>query len=134
MAASRAALIETADGGDGFVFRNRRGEPRLPRNIARAFRSVVSEAGLRETEDGKVTFHSLRHTGISRLANAPDVALVYVRDFAGHTSLATTETSFIGSSRMRRPPPPSERWLARRWHVKPGTGRTERECAPTYFA
>jgi len=92
MAASREALIELADSCDGFVFRDRRGQPRLPRNIARAFRNVVTEAGLRETEDGKVTFHSLRHTGISRLANAADVALVYVRDFAGHTSLATTET------------------------------------------
>jgi integrase len=92
MPAARAALIELFSDGDGFVFRNRHGKPRMPRNISRAFRNVVAEAGLRETEDGHVTFHSLRRTGISRLANAPDVALVYVCDFAGHTSLATTET------------------------------------------
>jgi integrase len=39
-----------------------------------------------------VTFHSLRHTGISRLANDRRIPLVYVRDFAGHRTLSTTET------------------------------------------
>jgi hypothetical protein len=41
---------------------------------------------------GRVTFHSLRHTALSRLANHPSIPLVYVRDFAGHSTLATTET------------------------------------------
>jgi integrase len=35
-------------------------------------------------------FHSLRHTGISRLANYPAIPLVHVRDFARHTDLAVT--------------------------------------------
>jgi integrase len=38
-----------------------------------------------------VVFHSLRHTGISRLANDPRVPLVKVRDFARHANLATTQ-------------------------------------------
>jgi integrase len=55
--------------GTGPVFRNRDGKRRHPR----------------------LTFHSLRHSRISRLANHPEIPLVYVRDFAGHTNLATTE-------------------------------------------
>jgi len=43
------------------------------------------------TEDGPVVFHSLRHTGISRLANHPAIPLVHVRDFARHADLATTQ-------------------------------------------
>jgi integrase len=47
---------------------------------------------LPKTEDGDVTFHSLRHTALLRLASHPQIPLVYVRDFAGHASLSTTET------------------------------------------
>jgi integrase len=43
------------------------------------------------TPAGKVTFHLLRHTGISRLANHPAIPLVHVRDFAGHSSIQVTE-------------------------------------------
>jgi integrase len=59
--------------------------------IQAAFAEAVRLAGLPETKDGKVEFHSLRHTGISRLANHPKIPLVYVRDFAGHRSIRTTE-------------------------------------------
>ena len=38
-----------------------------------------------------MVFHSLRHTGISRLANQPAIPLVHVRDFARHADLATTQ-------------------------------------------
>ena len=55
------------------------------------FQKAVEYADLAVTEDGPVTFHSLRHTGISRLANHPSIPLVYVRDFAGHRNLSTTE-------------------------------------------
>jgi integrase len=92
---AREALLQlfTHDLADsGFVFHNSRGGPRLARDIARAFQSVVTKAGLLETEDGRVTFHSLRHTGLSRLANHPKIPLVYVRNFAGHATVATTET------------------------------------------
>ena len=37
-----------------------------------------------------VVFHSLRHTGISRLANHPAIPAVDVRDFARHKDLAVT--------------------------------------------
>jgi integrase len=76
----------------GFVFQTRNGSPKSARDISRAFAEVVENAKLPVTEDGPVTFHSLRHTAISRLANDPRIPLVYVRDFAGHASLQTTET------------------------------------------
>jgi len=128
MPAARPALLElfTDDLADsGFAFRNGRGGPRLARDIARAFQTVVDKAGLPETEYGRVTFHSLRRTALARLANHPSIPLVYVRDFAGHVSLAT----FTSWSRRRRRPPPCWRWpasLARSRHVQPGTGRTDR--------
>jgi integrase len=78
--------------GTGPVFKNNRGERRHTRLITRAFEKAVQYASLPETADGKVTFHSLRHTGISKLANHPGVPLVQVRDFAGHANVATTET------------------------------------------
>ena len=43
------------------------------------------------TEDGPVVFHSLRHTGISRLANHPAIPLVHVRDFARPADPATMQ-------------------------------------------
>jgi integrase len=79
-------------GLSGFVFHTKDGKPKVHRDIGRAFDKAVEYAKLPVTEDGRVTFHSLRHTGISRLANHPQVPLVYVRDFAGHTDLRTTET------------------------------------------
>jgi integrase len=72
--------------GAGPVFRNTFGEQRHIRDIQRRFTTAVKRAGL----DG-FTFHGLRHTGISRLANHPAIPLVQVRDFAGHANLSTTE-------------------------------------------
>jgi|SRR5215207_1681327 len=91
MPAAQAALHELSATA-GFVFRNKLGGRRHTRDIARAFEKAVRYAKLPVTEDGPVTFHSLRHTGISRLANHPSIPLVYCRDFAGHASLQTTET------------------------------------------
>lgn len=92
MPPAREALLELrAHAVDGFLFHDGDG-PRHTRAITRAFEEAVKLAGLPETEDGPVTFHSLRHTGISRLANGDRViALVQVRDFAGHRSVKTTE-------------------------------------------
>jgi integrase len=93
MPAARVALQDEIGGRtSGFVFLNRNGNPRNLRDIGRAFDKVVSRAALPVTENGKVTFHSLRHTGISRLANHRKIPLVQVRDFAGHKNLSTTET------------------------------------------
>ena len=55
------------------------------------FSTARDRAGLAATEEGPVVFHSLRHTGISRLANHPAIALVQVRDFARHVDLVTTQ-------------------------------------------
>ena len=61
------------------------------RDVQRAFTKARDRAALPSTEDGPVVFHSLRHTGISRLANHPAIPLVHVRDFARHSDLATTQ-------------------------------------------
>jgi integrase len=78
--------------GTGLVFRNKLGGTRLARDVQRAFHKAVQRAALPVTADGPVVFHSLRHTCISRLANNPAVPLVYARDHAGHTDIATTNT------------------------------------------
>jgi integrase len=83
MPPAREALLELRmDAGSGFFFHDN-GEPRHTRAITRAFEEVVKLAGLPETEDGPVTFHSLRHTGISRLANDRRIPLVAVRGLRG---------------------------------------------------
>jgi integrase len=90
--AAREALLELRqESSSGFVFRNEAGGPRWPRDVQRAFSKARDRAALPTTEDGPVVFHSLRHTGISRLANHPAIPLVHVRDFARHADLATTQ-------------------------------------------
>jgi integrase len=73
------------------VFLNGRGGRRGLSDVQRAFRKARERAALAVTEEGEVVFHSLRHTGISRLANHPAIPLVHVRDFARHKNLATTQ-------------------------------------------
>lgn len=93
MPAAHAALREAiCDRTEGFVFLNSLSDRRRTRDVSRAFTNAVERARLAVTDDGPVTFHALRHTGISRLANHPRIPLVFVRDFAGHASLRTTET------------------------------------------
>ncbi len=70
---------------------NRAGHPRGLSDIQRAFRKARERAALPITDEGEVVCHSLRHTGISRLANHPGIPLAHVRDFARHTDLATTQ-------------------------------------------
>jgi integrase len=89
---ARAALLELRlQAAEGPVFLSERGERRGSGDVQRAFRKARERAALPVTEEGKVVFHSLRHTGVSRLANHPAIPLVHVRDFARHTNLATTE-------------------------------------------
>ena len=59
---------------------------------AAALENAVERAALPETVDGGVNFHSLWHTAIFRLANDPRVGVIYARDFAGHSSLALTNS------------------------------------------
>jgi integrase len=90
---AREALLELRmdSAGTGFVFRNKLGGPRQLRDVGRAFEKARSRAALPVTDDGPVVFHSLRHTGISRLANHPAIPLVHVRDFARHSDLSVTQ-------------------------------------------
>lgn len=93
MPAARKILLERRlTAGDGYLFASRSGGPKQRRDVQRAYTAVVEDACLPVTADGAVNFHSLRHTGVSRLANHPDVPLVHVRDFAGHVDLSTTQS------------------------------------------
>jgi integrase len=90
--AAREALLELRlDATEGPVFLNGSGGRRAVSDVQRAFNKARERAALPVTEDGKVVFHSLRHTGISRAANHPAIPLVHVRDFARHANLATTQ-------------------------------------------
>jgi integrase len=90
---AREALLELREQGEGTgrVLRNEYGAPWLPGPLGDAFARARDDAGIRVTEDGKVTPHAMRHTGISRLVNNPGVPTVYVKEFAGHASMETTE-------------------------------------------
>jgi integrase len=74
----------------GYVMVNSYGDPRQMRDVQRAFSQAVTKAGLPVTDDGRVNFHSLRHTAITRMAANPAIPLVEVRDFARHSNLAIT--------------------------------------------
>jgi integrase len=85
---AREALLELRmerPEGEGPIFRSHLGGQRQLGEVQRAFDKARKRAGLDD-----VVFHSLRHTGISRLANHAGIPLVQVRDFARHTDLATT--------------------------------------------
>ncbi len=86
--AAREALLELRiDSAEGFVFKNGSGGERRITDIQKAFGKARTYAALAVTDDGVVCLHSLRHTGISRLANHPQIPLVYVKSFAGHSDL-----------------------------------------------
>jgi integrase len=72
---------------DGPVFRNGFGGYRRYRDVQRAFVDV--RAGL-STDPRAFRFHDLRHTAISRLANAPSAVFPQVQSFARHATLTTT--------------------------------------------
>jgi integrase len=93
LAPAREALLELRDrcDGTGRIFRNRDGAPWLPGPLGDGFAGAVEDAGIKTSEDGKVTPHAMRHTGISRLANNPRIPIPYVQAFAGHADLATTQ-------------------------------------------
>jgi integrase len=93
MPKARVALLTLRGAADGTgpVFLNGQGRRRSHDDTQRAYNKARTRAALPVTEEGKVVFHSLRHTGISRLANQPEIPLVQVRDFARHKDLAPTQ-------------------------------------------
>ena len=74
---------------DGPVFRNGHGGFRRYTDVQRAFVAARRKAGLSE-EPRALRFHDLRHSAISRLANAPGAIFPQVQAFARHATLTTT--------------------------------------------
>jgi site-specific recombinase XerD len=81
-------ILARLSGGRGAadsVFLNNCGRPLTPKHTSKRFKAIVRRAGLPES----ITFHGLRHGGISKaLANGASVEAV--RMFAGHTTVAMT--------------------------------------------
>ncbi len=69
-----------------YVFSDSMGLPLKPSTVSHKFKAYVLEAGL----NARIHFHTLRHTGISRL-QAYGVPQAEVQRIAGHTSLKTTD-------------------------------------------
>jgi len=75
---------------DAPVFPNGIGGHRQPRDVQRAWGKARRYAGL-STEPRALTFHDLRHTAISRLANQPGAIMPHVQAFARHANFDTTQ-------------------------------------------
>jgi integrase len=71
--------------GGGYVFAKPGGTPYTSSHIARRFKGAVKRAGL----GGEYTFHILRHTYASRLAEA-GVDLYRIKELLGHADVETT--------------------------------------------
>jgi integrase len=76
---SRELLLDLAMeiGPDELVFRNRDRRGLAHSDVERAFRKARTLAALSD-DPRPLRFHDLRHTAITRMANAPNVALPYV--------------------------------------------------------
>jgi integrase len=83
-------LIGTRTGG--FLFSSPHGGGRLSsRAIQRMIKRVAARAGIVDADKPrKVTPHRLRHTAATRLLRS-GADLIQVRDFLGHSSVATTQ-------------------------------------------
>jgi integrase len=84
-----ANQVTLETGPDDLLFTNQLGGKRQHRDVQRAFDKARRYAGLSD-EPRALRFHDLRHTAISRLANAPQANLPWVKDYARHADLATT--------------------------------------------
>ncbi len=79
--------MEAGRPAEGGIFENTIGGTRHPRDVQRAFGQAAEKAGL----EG-VSMHSLRHTGISRYANAHGMDLARAVEFARHSDAKVTMT------------------------------------------
>jgi integrase len=79
----------TPDSADKPYFRNTRGEQRAYQDVGKTWGKVRVLAGL-SAEPRLPRFHDLRHTAISRLANAPNAQIPWVQKFARHKKIETT--------------------------------------------
>lgn len=72
----------------GFVFASSIGTGLEPRNLHRAFKVILSKAGLED-----IRFHDLRHSAAS-LMLAQGVALRVVMEVLGHSSISLTANTY----------------------------------------
>jgi integrase len=79
----------TPDSADKPYFRNSRGEQRAYQDVGKNWGRVRVLAGL-SADPRLPRFHDLRHTAISRLANAPNAQIPWVQKFARHKKIETT--------------------------------------------
>jgi integrase len=85
-------------GGNGYVFPKPDGFPYHPDHISKKFKMAVRQAGLSE----EITFHTLRHSFASNLANK-NVSLVVIQELMGHSSLTVTQIySHTNLNNLRR--------------------------------
>src|SRR5205085_2758924 len=76
---------------NGPVFPNSSGTHRHPRDVQNAFNRSRAVARL-SGDPRPLTFHDLRHTCASNLANAPGAVLPQVQAYLRHGKLTTTMT------------------------------------------
>jgi integrase len=79
----------TPDSADKPYFRNSLGEQRGYVDVTKTWGKVRKLAAL-SAVPRLPRFHDLRHTGISRLANAPGAQIPWVQKFARHKKIETT--------------------------------------------
>ena len=79
------SILEGRSAAPGPLFRNTRGRPLEPKHTSKRFKRLARSVGLPES----VTFHSLRHGGITR-ALAGGAPIDSVRRFANHTKIEMT--------------------------------------------
>ncbi len=82
VASCMAAKVRVGD----HVFCGARGVPLKGQSVSQRFRRLIRKQGYSKG----LHFHSLRHTGISMLANR-NVPLVYIQKLAGHSSPLVTQ-------------------------------------------
>jgi integrase len=88
----RRILVElrmASPAGAEYVFVNRLGQRRMPREVQRAWTDMVGRAGLSK-EPRHLRFHDLRHTCASRLANATGASMPWVQGYLRHANMQTT--------------------------------------------
>ena len=90
---ARDALEAMGVHGDGRVFRTADGE-QIRNNVQRDFLAIVARAKVGEKQIQRCTFHDLRRTFASGLANAGQTAQL-VQEMCGHASYETTAAAYV---------------------------------------
>ena len=91
--AASEALMALGVRPSGFVFRTKDGR-RLGNNLQRDFGAIVRQARVGDKPIERCTFHDLRRTFASGLANAGETAQL-VQEMCGHASYETTATAYV---------------------------------------